>query len=109
MPRDPNDCAANEAETFWTVLGFERECTGGNCDAFRYNYADERYILVTVDDEPMAPETTDEPVNVTLYGPDDGTDASAESLDAFFGVDSENAAATLDEMMARDPRWMLKE
>lgn len=48
---------ASEAEIFWLALGFEREGTGGNCDAYRLNLPSGRYILVTLaKDEKRRPE-----------------------------------------------------
>lgn len=78
---------ASSAETAYTALGFNLIGTGGNCTAFHKPLADDRYILITVHDDAMAPVEAAEPVFVGLYGPD-----HSEPLDSFESPDSDAVA-----------------
>lgn len=81
---------ASGADIAYTVLGFNLIGTGGNCTAFHKSLSRDRYILVTVHDDAMAPSEACEPVMVGLYGPD-----HSEPLDQFEAPDSDAVAYQL--------------
>ncbi len=57
----------DEATTAYTVLGFERIGTGGNCTAFQKELANGFYLLITRPDGASAPSDPNEAVTIGLY------------------------------------------
>ena len=78
--------------------GFIRIGTGGNCTAFQRDVAPDLgvkwYVLVTVRDEPIAPESFNEPVTVSIYREDNG-DEVADPVDVTNGWEALHVAGVL--------------
>lgn len=84
-----NLCEAHSGIAFWQSQGFTIYETGGNCTAFRKEFDNGAYLLVTAQEDARIPVFTSEPVTVGAYNSDD------EQVNTFGAKSSRAAAAHL--------------